>query len=40
MSHGSPPNLEISLIAEIAGTAGAGWINQDSASKSMYPVLR
>jgi hypothetical protein len=38
--RGSPPNLEISLIAEIAGMAGTGWINQDSASKSIYPVVR
>lgn len=36
----SPPNLEISLVAEIAGPAGIGWINQDFASKSVYPVVR
>jgi hypothetical protein len=40
VSRGSPSNLEISLIAEIEGTAGASWINQDSASKSIYPVVR
>jgi hypothetical protein len=40
VSRGSPSNLEISMIAEIAGMAGAGWINQDPASKSTYPVVR
>jgi hypothetical protein len=40
VSHGSPPNLKISLIAEIAGTAGAGWIDQGSTPKSIYPVVR
>ena len=36
----SPPNLEISLVAEIAGMAGTGGINQGSISKSVYPVVR
>jgi hypothetical protein len=39
VAHGRPPNLEISLIAEIAGMAGSGWVNQDSASKSIYSVV-
>ena len=39
VSYGSPPNLEIALIAEIAGMAGAGWINQRVTSKSIYPVV-
>jgi hypothetical protein len=38
--RGSPANLEISLIAEIAGAAGSGWINQHSASESVYSVVR
>jgi hypothetical protein len=33
-----PPNLEISLIAEIAGMAGICWIDQKAAPKSIYPV--
>jgi hypothetical protein len=40
LSRGSPPNFKISLVAEIAGMAGTGWINQYSASKSIYPVMR
>lgn len=39
VSCGSPPDLEISLIAEIAGMAGTGWINQRVASKSVYPIV-
>jgi hypothetical protein len=38
--HRSPPNFEISLIAEIAGMAGVRWIDQDSTAKRIYPVLR
>jgi hypothetical protein len=30
VSRGSPTNLNISLVAKIAGVAGTGWINQDS----------
>jgi hypothetical protein len=30
---GSPPNLEIPLIPEIAGMAGTGWVDQNSTSK-------
>ena len=37
VSYRSPPNLEISLIAEIAGMAGTGWINQGVAPKSINP---
>jgi hypothetical protein len=36
VSHGSLPNLEISLIAEIASMAGNGWINQDSVDSLQY----
>ena len=37
---GSPSNLKISLIAEIASMAGAGRINEGSASKGIYSVVR
>jgi hypothetical protein len=37
--RGRPTNLEISLIAEIAGAAGIGWINQGPACKSVDPVV-
>lgn len=37
--HGRPANFEISLIAQIARAAGARWINQDSASKGVDPVV-
>jgi hypothetical protein len=40
MRDGRPANLEISLIAQIAGMAGTGWIDQDSASKSIDSVVR
>jgi hypothetical protein len=40
VSHGSPANFEISLIAEIARMARTGWINQDSTPKRVYPVMR
>src|SRR5271163_1315297 len=40
MWHWRPANLEISLIAQIARAAGTGWINQDSASKGVDPVVR
>ena len=39
MLYGRPSNLEISLIAKIARMAGIGWINQDSTSKSIDPVV-
>ena len=37
--HRNSPNLEISLIAEIAGMAGTGRINQGSTPKSINPIL-
>jgi hypothetical protein len=36
----SPPNLEISLIPEIAGVAGIARVDQGVASKGVYPVVR
>jgi hypothetical protein len=39
MRHGSLPNLEISLSAEITRMAGAGWTNQDSTAKRIYAVV-
>ena len=38
--RGRPANLQISLRAEIAGMAGAGWIDQGSAPNRIYPVVR
>ena len=40
VGRGGPANLEVSLRAEIAGMAGGGWIDQGSASNSIYPVVR
>ena len=39
MRHGRPPNLEISLITEIARMAGISWINEGSTAKSIDPVV-
>jgi hypothetical protein len=39
VTHRSPPNLKISLVAEIARMACAGWINQRSASESIDAVV-